>query len=340
MNTEHPAGGAVQKSEIVISHTPAQGVLVDGSTKGDGVFEILKGLRDNWRYFRSLGQIGIGQSRDKPYYWVSTKIERAANALRAEGFEVVIESDDEQTRSFAEAEADRYDRAEGRELYHWEKGRKAEDRAAAAYDAEHRIIDGYPMGQPILVGHHSERRHRRDLARAEAARERGTEEAGKARYHADRERSAAQFKNGRENLGVTLRRIGKLEAERRRIDRKLNGSTRRGYVADREPVNDREYRAGLNARLGMLLDELGYWRAHVEHLEAEGAKVYTSSDFNKGDWVRDQVGEWREVKRVNPKSVTVPNTWFRDGVTQTLPYDSVTGKKTAAEMADIRARQA
>lgn len=42
---------------------------------------------------------------------------------------------------------------------------KAQRNAAAARGSAQRIMDAIAMGQPILVGHHSERRHRRDLKR-------------------------------------------------------------------------------------------------------------------------------------------------------------------------------
>lgn len=56
------------------------------------------------------------------------------------------------------------------------------DRAAAA----HRIADFIPMGQPILVGHHSERRHRRDLARIENNMRAAIASDEKAKYYADK----------------------------------------------------------------------------------------------------------------------------------------------------------
>jgi len=43
---------------------------------------------------------------------------------------------------------------------------------------------GIPFGQPILVGHHSEGRHRRTLARADSAMRRGIEATDKADYYA------------------------------------------------------------------------------------------------------------------------------------------------------------
>lgn len=46
-----------------------------------------------------------------------------------------------------------------------ERAHSAESEAKAATDAANKIAGAIPMGQPILVGHHSEKRHRRDLQR-------------------------------------------------------------------------------------------------------------------------------------------------------------------------------
>lgn len=45
--------------------------------------------------------------------------------------------------------------------------------STAAFDAARRSIEHIPPGQPILVGHHSERRHRRDLARHDRLMDKG-----------------------------------------------------------------------------------------------------------------------------------------------------------------------
>ncbi len=72
---------------------------------------------------------------------------------------------------------------------------RLENRAAAAaaksrsaYDRSCSIADRIPMGQPILVGHHSEGRHRRDIAKIDSAM-RTSVEAGR---EAERLASAAQ----------------------------------------------------------------------------------------------------------------------------------------------------
>src|SRR3546814_17632622 len=59
---------------------------------------------------------------------------------------------------------------------------KAEARADQAYRRAdlREEVSGILFGQPILVGHHSERRHRRTIARAEAAMGRAVAESKRA----------------------------------------------------------------------------------------------------------------------------------------------------------------
>jgi hypothetical protein len=52
---------------------------------------------------------------------------------------------------------------------------RARAQATVAHGAAARIWDAIPFGQPILVGHHSERRHRRDLSRADRAMRKSVE---------------------------------------------------------------------------------------------------------------------------------------------------------------------
>lgn len=60
---------------------------------------------------------------------------------------------------------------------------KAQAKAEAAFNAAHRIGDAIPFGQPILVGHHSERHHRRDLERIDSNMRKGIERSNMAENH-------------------------------------------------------------------------------------------------------------------------------------------------------------
>lgn len=60
---------------------------------------------------------------------------------------------------------------------------KANTKADAHFNAAHRIGDAIPFGQPILVGHHSERHHRRDLDRIDSNMRNGIERSDMAKHH-------------------------------------------------------------------------------------------------------------------------------------------------------------
>lgn len=66
----------------------------------------------------------------------------------------------------------------------WAK--KREQDAQAAHERALRLTDGIPFGQPILVGHHSEKRHRRTLQKADDAMRRGSEALALSRHHASK----------------------------------------------------------------------------------------------------------------------------------------------------------
>lgn len=80
--------------------------------------------------------------------------------------------------AYAEHQEARRERLEGRAV-------SLKSLAGASFEASHRAIAHIPFGQPILVGHHSERRHRRDLENSERAMRRACElsEAAKAAEH-------------------------------------------------------------------------------------------------------------------------------------------------------------
>ena len=69
--------------------------------------------------------------------------------------------------------------AKAERLREWAETR--ERKSAAAFQGVRQIADGIPMGQPILVGHHSEKRHRRDIDRMDRGMRRGIEHQDKAK---------------------------------------------------------------------------------------------------------------------------------------------------------------
>ena len=312
-------------AEITIRHTRADGTLIEGSRKGDGVYEAIR--PHGFRYFPSLGQLGLPRSRDRRAD--TARIDNAAAVLRTAGHAVTIVIDEGVRRSFAEAEAERVERSQDRAERLAERAGRAAHVSATLRERAHRHAD-YPMGQPILVGHHSEGRHRRDLARADRLTRRSIEESDRASELGRRAASAEVYERGRNHIPTTLRRIEKPAAELRRIERD-QATAADGWAEE------------LRRRHEEVSEELAHWRAVVAQAEARGHKMWGRSDFQRGDFVQARGGQWYEVLRVNAKSLTVPGgpdvqpvisrqtrayTWD-----DRFPYDKVTGRRTAEEMA-------
>ncbi|MFI2301984.1 DUF3560 domain-containing protein [Actinacidiphila glaucinigra] len=189
-------------ADITITHTRADGTLVDGSSKGDGVYQLMS--PHGFRYSRNLGQIYLPRSRDQRAQ--SWRIDAARAALEAAGHTVAVEIDEDKRRSFAEAEEERNDQAVDRSLRYGARAGRAQATSDAQWEQGRRI--GHVLqGEPIKVGHHSEGRHRRDLERMDTLARKSMEGQRTAEYLAGRSEAAAHFQEHRENPPRTLRRI-------------------------------------------------------------------------------------------------------------------------------------
>lgn len=74
---------------------------------------------------------------------------------------------------------------ERRERYE-DRAAKARQESASSYQSARSILDVIPMGQPILVGHHSEKRHRRDLDRVDRSMRKSIDASEKAAHYASK----------------------------------------------------------------------------------------------------------------------------------------------------------
>jgi len=350
---------------ITIRHTRAAGTLVYGTTKDDGAAPALKAAR--FRPSRDLPEGAywyLPRSRDKAAdRW---RITDAANALRTRGFTVDVEIDDATPgRSFGEAEQERYDRAEERADRYDTYAHNAAERAHSHETAYRTMAEHWPPGQP-LISESGRRAHGRMVT----AGERAQTEGRKAAYWSTRTATAGQYQSIRQNVRTTLRRIERLEAQRRRTERELEGpveilsehttppenavkveDTSFGIAYRLVPMGER--RGRLEADLEQVTEEIAYWRDHIAKAEEAGVKIWSAKDFTKGDFVKHH-GAWVEVLRVNPKSLTIPwaHLWVgrkiytradaeasgrgrrADGklYTDTLPYDKVDGHASAEDI--------
>lgn len=97
----------------------------------------------------------------------------------------------------------------------WAESRRK--KAAARFAASHAIVGQIPMGQPILVGHHSERRHRRDIERSHNHMAAGCESQKMAEHH-ESKADGLQTQLERSIFSDDADAIEKLEAKAAELD--------------------------------------------------------------------------------------------------------------------------
>ncbi|RPK32383.1 hypothetical protein EES39_38515 [Streptomyces sp. ADI92-24] len=283
--TETPAKGT-----IGITHTRADGTILSGSQKGDGVFEIVRS--HGFWFSRNVTGLFLKHSRNKEAD--SWRINRVADALRAVGHEVTIEINEEERRSFSEIEADREDRAEGRADRFGDRAGRAVASADARRATADQISKRFEFGQPILVGHHSEGRARRDAARIDTNMRKSFEDRDRAGYWANRATASENYAEHRNDPHRTLRRLERLGADLRKQERHYAEAVEKGYgSADRHARLIRDYK-----------EEVEHWEGIVQKAKDEGVKIWGPDDFAPGDFVLYS-RSWYQVARVNPKTLSI-----------------------------------
>jgi hypothetical protein len=125
-------------------------------------------------------------------------------------------------------------------------------------------------GQPILIGHHSERRHRRDLERHDNAMRKSIKTMQQAEYWQRRAEAALRDAKYKERPDVRARRIKKIEAEQRKNARNIEHTKK----------------------------VLAAWQASGENITKESAKqILTEID------IHHSITVWMELRddKIDPK---------------------------------------
>ena len=121
--------------------------------------------------------------------------------------------------------------AKAERLHEWAEKREA--KAEANFAAVHQLADAIPLGQPILVGHHSEARARRDQDRIYGGMRRGVDNAQKATSMEARAQgieaqlARSIYDDDTDAAEKLAERIAGLEAKRDRI-KAYNATCRKG----------------------------------------------------------------------------------------------------------------
>lgn len=113
----------------------------------------------------------------------------------------------------------------------WAESRRR--KAEAKFSTAHNATEGIPFGQPILVGHHSERRHRKALERQDNAMRAACESLDMAKHHESvaggisDQLETSIFSDDVDAIDRLKERIAEREAERDRM-KAINREIRKG----------------------------------------------------------------------------------------------------------------
>jgi hypothetical protein len=134
---------------------------------------------------------------------------------------------------------------------------KAEQRSDAYYrKADLREeVSGIPLGQPILVGHHSERRHRRALERADNAMRRSVEESKRAKELAHKAAAvgtggiATEDPEAVDKLGAEIAKLEALQARMTAANAAIRKHAKAGAEAQVAALVEQGFSAAQAAQL-------------------------------------------------------------------------------------------
>ena len=168
-------------------------------------------------------------------------------------------------------------------------GEKQEKRAEEGEKTFDDIHEHIPLGQPILNGHHSEKRHRRDLSRADNALQRSAEASKKAKKHNSRadtieaQLNKSIYDDDPDAIEALVARIEDLESRRERI-KKINAWFRRKAKASGLSVRDWEYSRNTNEekarKAGDIFTEAFHTNCELEISDEEKKEILSGYKWN------------------------------------------------------------
>lgn len=268
---------AATTPDLIITHTPDAGTTLYGTHKGDEASAIAKA--HGYRWSRTNEEWYKPRSRNQAPK--AAEIDTLKTALEAAGYTVQTDIDTHQP-TFREREEARI-AAEAQTVARWEaKVARLRGEVAAAEAQDKAATEAVPpMGQPVLVGHHSERGHRKALDRAHRTAEKAAEvraELGDAEYKLKQAKAATGARYSLPSMGNKVREV----------KAKINAATRAGG-----DTTD-------------LLTELAYWDEKIAQKQEETLGCTLSKENVKpGDLIQVGGKLVYKVARANAKTVTV-----------------------------------
>jgi len=127
------------------------------------------------------------------------------------------------------------EKQENKKSYYEDQAEKNKQMSSECFNHSDKLVKNIPAGQPILVGHHSEKRHRKLLERSQNAGFKGLELSKKAEYYEEKAKSVGQagiMSDDPEAIKKLKETIAELEEKRTAI-KEHNKKSRRGEIKEK-----------------------------------------------------------------------------------------------------------
>lgn len=202
----------------------------------------------------------------------------------------------------------------------------ASRRAQEHYDASGRLVDHIPLGQPILVGHHSEKAHRRAIERSHRHMDKMVEENARANkwrrvVKAVEGDKAIHYDDPEAEVKLREKIAGLKEA--RDLAKSINAGLRKEYKA-RKLTPDGEHEDGYKEAI-YALEVPDRWRARLlAEIWAFNGRVKPKLNVTRYS---------REIKRLEGRLAAIPTQRVRAVCGRWLYYLKRGGKCAECEAA-------
>ncbi len=194
------------------------------------------------------------------------------------------------------------DRAEQRADRFQEYSDKRRDEAVHAHAAVERLCDGIPLGQPILVGHHSEKRARRDAERITNRMRKAVNLWETSEYWKSRAKGCLLAAKYKEQPDVRHRRIKGLEADKRKREKTVKRS--QGLI---KVWTNPDKALTLARASAIALADRGYWKSeHKYPFDQHIGPISLWDALQPATRSATESSLHRSKRRIKPSTITTP----------------------------------
>lgn len=186
---------------------------------------------------------------------------------------------------------------------------KAAQKSQGFFNAAQKLSERFYMGQPILIGHHSERKARRDHARSDALMRQSVKSADAVNYWNYKATGVERHANYKNRDDVRARRIKTLLAELRSLQRPLNEAFKHLEAWENCTPENAQTLAGFHGFAPLYLDKPSVYsqlqagtmtpeeaietciKFHISIIEGENRKRWIMHTLNRLAYERSELGE-------------------------------------------------